>query len=102
LRAPGLAYTTMIPKSSPATQAESSVFRIQERPTSVAKPSQENLPDLAQAESHRMSLITEVLNKYALSPAVKDVLMASWREGTSKQYRKIPKISSSVYKPFRI
>ena len=33
-----------------------------------------------------MSLIREGLNKYALSPAAKDVLMASWREGTSKQY----------------
>ena len=33
-----------------------------------------------------MSLIREGLNKYALSPAAIDVLMASWREGTSKQY----------------
>ena len=43
-------------------------------------------PNLAQAEPPRMSLIREGLNKYALSPAAKDVLMASWREGTSKQY----------------
>ena len=33
-----------------------------------------------------MSLIREGLNKYALSPATKDVLIASWREGTSKQH----------------
>ena len=58
----------------------------QERPTSTAKPSQGKSSDLEQAEPPRMSLIREGLNKYALSPAAKDVLMASWREGTSKQY----------------
>ena len=33
-----------------------------------------------------LSIIRESLGKYNLSSSVKDVLMASWREGTSKQY----------------
>jgi len=76
----------MVPNSSPATQTETSVSKSQERPTPAAKPSQGKSSNLAQAESPRVSLIREGLNKYALSPAAKDVLMASWREGTSKQY----------------
>ena len=76
----------MVPKSSSATQTKPSVPKSQERPTSTAKPSQGKSSDLAPAEPPRMSLIREGLNKYALSPAAKDVLMASWREGTSKQY----------------
>ena len=86
MRAPGLAYTTMVPKSSPATQTKPSVSKSQERSTSTAQPSQGKSSNLAQAEPPCMSLIREGLNKYALSPAAKDVLMASWREGTSKQY----------------
>ena len=74
----------MVPKSSPATQTKPSVSKSQERVTSTAKPSQEESSDLAEAEPPRMSVIREGLNKYALSPAAKDVLMASWRVGTSK------------------
>ena len=63
------------------------VSQSKERPTSVAKPSQGNSSNLAQIEPIRLSLIREGLNKYDLSPGAKDVLMASWREGTSKQYQ---------------
>ena len=37
-------------------------------------------------ENHPIWHKLNLLNKYALSPAAKDVLMASWREGTSMQY----------------
>ena len=76
----------MVPQSSPATQTNPSASKSQERLTSTAKPSQGKSSDLAQAEPPRMSLIRERLNKYALSPTAKEVLMASWRDGTSKQY----------------
>ena len=75
MRAPGLAYTTMVPKSSPATQTKPSVSKSQERSTSTAQPAQGKSSNLAQVESPHMSLIREGLNKYALSPAAKDVLM---------------------------
>ena len=41
---------------------------------------------MAQTEPPNLSLIRESLAKYNLSSSAKDVLMASWREGTSKQY----------------
>ena len=41
---------------------------------------------MAQTEPPSLSLIRESLAKYNLSSSAKDVLMASWREGTSKQY----------------
>ena len=42
---------------------------------------------MAQTEPPSLSLIRESLGKYNLSSSAKDVLMASWREGTSKQYQ---------------
>ena len=41
---------------------------------------------MAQTEPLNLSLIRESLAKYNLSSSAKDVLMASWRDGTSKQY----------------
>ena len=41
---------------------------------------------MAQTEPPNLSLIRESLAKYNLSFSAKDVLVASWREGTSKQY----------------
>ena len=41
---------------------------------------------MAQTVLPSLSLIRESLGKYNLSSSAKDVLMASWREGTSKQY----------------
>ena len=76
----------MVPQSYPTTQTKPSASKSQERLTSTAKPSQGKSSDLAQVKPPRMSLIREGLNKYALSLAAKDVLMASWRDGTSKQY----------------
>ncbi|CAH3028501.1 unnamed protein product, partial [Porites evermanni] len=55
-------------------------------PTSVTKSSRGSTPSLAQTEPPSLSLIRESLGKYNLSSSAKDVLMASWREGTSKQY----------------
>lgn len=55
-------------------------------PTPVTKSSRGSTPILAQTEPASLSLIRESLGKYNLSSSAKDVLMASWREGTSKQY----------------
>ena len=55
-------------------------------PTPVTKSSRGSTPNLAQTEPPNLSLIRESLAKYNLSSSAKDVLMASWREGTSKQY----------------
>ena len=40
---------------------------------------------LAQVELPRLPLIWEGLNQYDLSQGAKDVLMALWRKGNSKQ-----------------
>ena len=55
-------------------------------PTPVTKSSRGSTPNLAQTEPPSLSLIRESLAKYNLSSSAKAVLMASWREGTSKQY----------------
>ena len=52
----------------------------------ITKSSRGSTPNLAQTEPPSLSLIMESLGKYNLSSSAKDVLMASWREGSSKQY----------------
>ncbi len=42
---------------------------------------------MAQNESAHLSLIRQSLDKHDLSSSAKEILMASWRQGTSKQYK---------------
>ena len=75
-----LANSGVVAGSPSITQGKTST-------ASVAQPSEENSSNLAQVELPRLSLIREGLNQYELSQFAKDVLMASWREGTSKHYQ---------------
>ena len=42
---------------------------------------------MAENKPQSLPLIRESLDKYELSPGAKDILMASWRSGTTKQYQ---------------
>lgn len=42
---------------------------------------------MAEIEPHGVSLIRESLDRYILSSTAKDILAASWRSGTTKQYQ---------------
>ena len=74
------------PKALEMLKQEPIYLKARRGPTPVTKSSRGSTPSLAQTEPPSLSLIRESLGKYNLSSSAKDVLMASWREGTSKQY----------------
>ena len=82
-----LANSGVVPASPSVTQGKTSTPQGKERSASVAQPSEGNSSNLAQVGLPSLSLIREGLNHYELSQCAKDVLMASLREGNSKQYQ---------------
>lgn len=82
----GLASLRLVSQSSGDAEIGTSLPQSKQGPTLVTKSSRGSTPNLAQTEPPSLSLIRESLAKYNLSSSAKDVLMASWREGTSKQY----------------
>ena len=85
-RVAGLASPRLVSQSSGDAEAGTKLPQSKTGPTPVTKSSRGITPNLAQTEPPSLSLIRESLGKYNLSSSAKDVLMASWREGTSKQY----------------
>ena len=81
-----MASPRLVSQSSGDTEAGTNLPQSKKGPTQVTKSSRGSTPNLAQTEPPSLSLIRESLAKYNLSSSAKDVLMASWREGTSKQY----------------
>ncbi|XP_044166435.1 uncharacterized protein LOC114947296 [Acropora millepora] len=81
-----LASPRLVSQSSGDAETGTNLPQSTKGPTPVTKSSRGITPNLAQTESPSLSLIRESLAKYNLSSSAKDVLMASWREGTSKQY----------------
>ena len=51
-----------------------------------SKPSRGDSPSVAQTKSNGLPLIRDSVGNYGLSLSAKDVLTASWRTGTTKQY----------------
>ena len=76
----------MVSQSSGDAETGTNLPQSRKGPTPVSKSSRGSTPNLAQTEPSSLSLIRESLGKYNLSSSAKDVLMASWRDGTSEQY----------------
>ena len=53
----------------------------------ASKPSRGDSPSVAQAQSYGLHLIRDSLDNYGPSLSAKEVLMASWRTGNTKQYQ---------------
>ena len=85
-RVAGLASPRLVSQSSGDAETGTNLPQSRKGPTPVSKSSRGSTPNLAQTEPSSLSLIRESLGKYNLSSSAKDVLMASWRDGTSEQY----------------
>ncbi|XP_028404044.1 uncharacterized protein LOC114526666 [Dendronephthya gigantea] len=55
--------------------------------TNITIPPQRDPPNMAETKSNGVSIIRESLDRYELSKTAKDILEASWRLGTSRQYQ---------------
>ena len=85
-RVAGLASPRLVSQSSGDAETGTNLPQSKKGPTPATKSSRGNTPNLAQTGPPNLSLIRESLAKYSLSFSAKDVLMASLREDTSKQY----------------
>ena len=86
-RVAGLASPRLVPQSSGDAETGTNLPLRKTGHTPVTKSSRESTPNLAPTEPPNLSLIRKCLGKYNLSSSAKDILMASWRGGTSKQYQ---------------
>jgi len=59
----------------------------QQSAPSPAQPAKQDAPTAQTARAHGLPLIRETLNTRNISKEAKDIIMASWRTGTSKQYQ---------------
>ena len=75
------------PKALQMLKQEQFHLEGKEGPAEAAQPPNRNTPNLAQTESTGLSPIREGLENFHLSSSAKDVLLALWRKGTSKQYQ---------------
>ena len=73
-------------QSSGDAETETHLPQSKKGPTLITKSSRGSTPNLPQTEPPSLSLIRESLDKHYLSSSAKDVLEASWREGTPKLY----------------
>ena len=62
-------------------------FKARQTSPALAKPTNRNSPSVQKVEPSRLSLVGEKLNRFDLSDPAKDIILASWRSGTSKQYK---------------
>ena len=77
----------MVSQSITNVETGTSASKGKEGSVEVTKQPKRNTPNLAQTESTCLSLIREGPAKYQLSSRARDVLLASWGRGTSKQYQ---------------
>ena len=81
-----LADTTVVPKSNANGHKIAGQTKSMQNPAVSAKPTGTDTPLAQKAGSLSMPLVRKTLNNKNLSSAAKEIIMASWRPGTGKQY----------------
>ena len=77
----------LVHKSVPDDGEITDTPQSESRPTQITESPERTTSNMAQNESSGASLIRKSLNRYDLSSTAQEILMASWRSGTTKQYR---------------
>lgn len=83
---PVMAQPTMVPLSSPTSLQTPMDPEPRQAPPSTPRTS-ETTPSVEKTEVDGMSCLRNSFAKYNISGNVADILMASWRSGTQKQYK---------------
>ena len=81
-----LANTTMVPKSDAHGHEITEQAKSMQDPAVSAKPTGTDTPLTQQAGPLNMPLVRKTLNTKNLSSSAKEIIKASWRPGTVKQY----------------
>lgn len=77
----------MVSKRSSNAQTRTNPPQSKQRSATVTTSTEGNSSTVGHIQPASVSIIREGLDKYNLAQRAKDVLTASWREGTSKQYQ---------------
>lgn len=87
MRATTLAHTGMVPTGDENRNLRKCPPESQQNALTPHQPARQD-PSVTQSPlSTGLPLIRETLNSRSISTAAKDIIMASWRTGTSKQYQ---------------
>ena len=82
-----MADTELVSQSFPTDGSGTSICQSEQRYSKTTKPSTGDSPNLGQNEPNNLPLVRKSLDQFDLSSDAKDIIMASWRPGTSKQYQ---------------
>ena len=77
----------MVRKSLQFNEKTTSTLEDEQEFAKITNSPGRSSPDVAKTEPSRLPLIRKSLEQYKLSSSAKDILMASWRSGTTKQYQ---------------
>ena len=81
-----LAHTTMVCSGVKIGNSKNHSPETEQNAPSPSQPAKQDAPTTQTTRSHGLPLIRETLNTRNISKEAKDIIMASWRTGTSKQY----------------
>ncbi|CAB4037819.1 Hypothetical predicted protein, partial [Paramuricea clavata] len=82
-----LANPELVCKSVSHDDTGTSLHQSQQKSSRPTKSSTGNTSNLAKNKPYNLPLVREKLERYDLSADAKEIIMASWRPGTSKQYK---------------
>ena len=87
MRVTVLAHTSMVCSGVKIGNSKNNSPETEQNAPSPTQPAKQDAPTTQTTRSHGLPLIRETLNTRNISKEAKDVIMASWRTGTSKQYQ---------------
>lgn len=77
----------MVRKSLRTNEATTSTPEGEQDFTNTTITPERDPPNVEKTKPHGVLLIRESLDRYVISSTAKDILVASWRPGTTKQYQ---------------
>ena len=87
MRVTVLAHTSTVCSGAKIGNSKNHSPETQQKALSPSQPAKQDAPKTQTTCSHDLPLIRETLNVTNIYKEPKDIIMASWRTGTSKQYQ---------------
>ena len=82
-----LVHTSMVSSGIKIGNSRNHSLETQQNVPSPSQPAKQDAPTTQTTLSRGLPLIRDTLNTRNISKEAKDIIMASWRTGTSKQYQ---------------
>ena len=83
----GLVDSKLVRQSVPNDKETTDTLQSQSGATQITESTKRTTSNMEQSEPSGVPLIRKSIDRYDLSPSAREILMASWRSGTTKQYQ---------------